>query len=77
MADFLLIAPSGFQLVDLDTLLSNTSYPIDFFIQVSETGVDISEVNDLFRQLGWLDETREICQLKYISETGQLWYSLC
>lgn len=72
MSDFLLIAPGGFTKVpDVGVF----PYSAEYFRAFE--GVQVPEdVSQLFRDAGLITVEQSIGQVKFISETGDVWYSV-
>ena len=72
MSDFLLIAPGGFTKVPDPSVFP---YSAEYFR--SFEGVQVpDEVSQLFRDAGLIAAEQSIGQVKFISETGDVWYSV-
>lgn len=72
MSDFLLIAPGGFTKVPD---VSVFPYSAEYFRAFEGVAVP-EDVTQLFRDAGLIMPEQVISAVKYVSETGDVWYSV-
>lgn len=72
MSEFLMIAPSEFVRVPDVSVLP---YSAEYFQQY-ETSVVSEEISQMFRDAGLITAEQNIDRVKFISETGDVWYSI-
>lgn len=72
MSEFLMVAPQGFARVDD---VSVFPYGAEYF-QAHESSAVSEEISQMFRDAGLIQPEQTIDRVKFIRETGDVWYSL-